>query len=363
MRLFRRVATLGYSAGMTLYTADSLRRLSHEAFMAAGLSAERAAIVGDILLEGDLLGHDTHGLALLAPYVEELLAGRMASSGEPSVISDRGAAVAWNGLRLPGPWLVQQGIELGCQRAETYGTATITIGRSHHIAALAAYLEPVARAGKMILLASSDPGVAGVAPYGGITPVFTPNPIAAAWPTEGGPVLLDISMSVTTMGMVGRHQREGRLLAHPWLLGADGQPTNDPSAMAGGRGSILPLGGMDAGHKGFGLALLVEALTNGLSGIGRSGTPDAWGASVMIQVMDPSAFGGSEAFVAEAQFVADKCRAATPIDPTRSVRLPGDAALARKARQLSEGVRLHSSIPPALTALAGKLGLVMPQPL
>jgi L-lactate dehydrogenase len=348
---------------MTLYAADALRRLSHKVFQAAGLSADRAAIVGNILLEGDLLGHDTHGLALLAPYAEELLAGRMAASGDPTVISDRGAAIAWNGMRLPGPWLVQQAIQLATERAESYGTATVAIGRSHHIAALAAYLEPVARAGKMILLASSDPGVAGVAPYGGTTPVFTPNPIAAAWPTGTGPVLLDISMSVTTMGMVGRHQREGRPLAQPWLLSADGQPTNDPNAVTSGKGSILPLGGMDAGHKGFGLALLVEALTSGLAGIGRSGTPDAWGASVMVQVMDPSAFGGSEAFVAEAEWVANKCRTATPIDPTHPVRLPGDAALARKARQLAEGVRLHPSIAPALTALAGKLGLAMPQPL
>jgi L-lactate dehydrogenase len=348
---------------MILFSYESLRRFSHDALVSAGVSAERAACVGDVLLEGDLLGHDTHGLALLAPYAEELLAGRMARVGEPEVISDRGAAIAWNGMRLPGPWLVQQGIALVCERAERYGTATLAIGRSHHIAALAAYLEPVARAGKVILLASSDPGVAGVAPYGGTTPVFTPNPIAAGWPTQGAPVLLDISMSVTTMGMVGRHHREGRPLAQPWLLSADGQPTTDPAAVIGGGGSILPLGGMEAGHKGFGLALLVEALTSGLAGIGRSGTPDAWGASVMIQVMDPTAFGGSAAFVSEAQHIADLCHAATPIDPGRPVRLPGEAALARKARQLRDGVALHAAIPPALSALAGKLGLSMPEPL
>ncbi len=220
----------------------------------------------------------------------------------------------------------------------------------------------MARAGKVILLTSSDPGVAGVAPYGGTTPVFTPNPIAAAWPTEGDPVVLDISMSVTTMGMVGRHHREGRPLAQPWLLGADGQPTTDPAAVMGGGGSILPLGGMEAGHKGFALALLVEALTSGLAGAGRSATPDAWGASVMIQVMDPAAFGGAATFVSEAQCVAERCRAATPIDPARPVRLPGEAGLARKARQLREGVRLHSAIPPALSALAAKLGLPVPTP-
>jgi len=342
------------------YDFAALRHFSHTAFTLAGLTPDRAAVVGDVLLEGDLLGHDTHGLALLAPYVGELLEKRMATEGEPETISDRGAAIAWNGRRLPGPWLVQQGIALANARAATYGTATVAIGRSHHIAALAAYLEPTARAGKIILICSSDPGVASVAPYGGTTPVFTPNPIAAAWPTAEGPVLLDISMSITTNGMVARHHREGRPMPRPWLLSADGLATSDPAAVMGGGGSILPLGGMDAGHKGFGLALLVEALTSGLSGIGRSGTPDAWGASVMIQVMDPTAFGGGGAFVAEAQAVAAACRAANPIDPARPVRLPGEGALARKARQLAEGVSLHPSIPPALQGLAAKLGLEMP---
>jgi L-lactate dehydrogenase len=105
---------------------------------------------------------------------------------------------------------------------------------------------------------------------------------------------------------------------------------------------------------------MVEAMTSALAGSGRGGTPDSWGASVMIQVIDPSAFGGSGAFTAETQAVAQACRAATPIDPAHKVRMPGEAALARKARQLAEGVQLHEGIAPALEALARKLGLAMP---
>jgi L-lactate dehydrogenase len=256
---------------------------------------------------------------------------------------------------------VQQGIALASARAEQYGTATLAIGRSHHIACLAAYLEPVTRAGKMLLLLSSDPGVAAVAPFGAKTPVFTPNPIAAGWPTQDEPVLLDISTSLTTVGMVGRQHKAGGQLPHPWLVDAEGRATTDPAAVAGGgKGALLPLGGMEAGHKGFGLGLMVEALTSGLAGAGRGGTPDSWGASVMIQVIDPAAFGGAGAFAAETQAVATACRAAAPIDPANPVRMPGAAALARKAQQLAGGVQLHDGIAPALEALARKLGLAMP---
>jgi L-lactate dehydrogenase len=345
---------------MTRFEGAALRRFAQDALGACGLAPDRAAAVGGVLLEGDLLGHTTHGLALLAPYAEELLGGRMAATGDPVVISDRGAAIAWDGMRLPGPWLVQQGIALATARAEQYGTATIAIRRSHHIACLAAYLEPVARAGKLLLILSSDPGVAAVAPHGGKTPVFTPNPIAAGWPTQGEPVLLDISTSLTTVGMVGRQHRAGGHLPHPWLVDAEGRATADPAAVITGQGALLPLGGLEAGHKGFGLGLMVEAMTSALAGGGRSGVPDAWGASVMIQVIDPGAFGGGDAFAAETQAVAESCRAAAPIDPARPVRMPGAAALARKARQLAEGVELHDGIAPALEALARKLGVAMP---
>jgi LDH2 family malate/lactate/ureidoglycolate dehydrogenase len=345
---------------MTRFDAAELRRFAQDALAACGLAPDRAAVVGDVLVEGDLLGHTTHGLALLSPYAEALLGGGMAATGDPVVISDRGAAIAWDGMRLPGPWLVQQGIALASARAAQYGTATLAIRRSHHIACLAAYLEPTARAGKMLLVLSSDPGVAAVAPFGGKTAVFTPNPIAAGWPTQGEPVLLDISTSLTTVGMVGRQHRAGAPLPHPWLVDSEGRASADPAVVMGGGGALLPLGGLEAGHKGFGLGLMVEALTSALGGGGRSGTPDGWGASVMIQVIDPAAFGGGAAFAAETQAVADACRAATPIDAGQKVRMPGAAALARKARQLAEGVELHEGIAPALSALAGKLGLVMP---
>ena len=349
---------------MQLYTASSLLLFAATLFRRAGLPPDRARIVAEVLLEGDLLGHDTHGLALLAPYAEELLAGRMAATGDPAVVSDRGAAVAWDGRRLPGPWLVRQGIAVASERAARHGIGAVTIVHSHHIACLAAYLEPVARSGLLVLLQSSDPSVRGVAAYGGSRPLFTPNPIAAAWPTRDGPVILDISASVTTMGQVQRHHRQGISLAHEWLLDADGRPSADPAVLVEGGGSIQPLGGVAAGHKGFALALLVEAMTGALGGFGRSAAePDGWGASVFIQVMDPAAFGGAAAFVAETSHLADACRASPPIDPAVPVRLPGERGLALKAEQLARGVALHPDIMPALEKLAGRLAVPVPEAL
>src|SRR3712207_9277250 len=105
-----------------------------------------------------------------------------------------------------------------------------TLFRSH-IACLAAFLEEPARQGYLVLVLSSDPSAALVAPYGGTTPVFSPNPIAAGIPAEPMPILIDISASITTAGLSARSRAEGTRLPGQWLLTADGQPTDDPNAL------------------------------------------------------------------------------------------------------------------------------------
>jgi LDH2 family malate/lactate/ureidoglycolate dehydrogenase len=327
----------------------------------AGLAAVQAKDVAEVLVEGDLLGHTTHGLALLPAYLDEITGGRMERAGAPAVLSDRGAAVAWDGRRLPGPFLVRRALELAGERARELGSCTVAIRRSHHAAALAAYLRPVAESGLLALLTCSDPGMRGVVPHGGLRDVMTPNPIAAAWPTDGAPVVLDVSTSITTHGLTRRLAREGGRFPGAWAVDAGGRPTDDPATvLADPPGALLPVGGLDHGHKGYALGLLVEALTGGLAGHGRADPHEGWAANVCVQVLDPAAFGGTADFVRQASFLVDACRASTPRDPNAPVRLPGEAALARRARQLAEGIALHPGLLEALAPWSERLGVPRP---
>ena len=154
---------------------------------------------------------------------------------------------------------------------------------------------------------------------------------------------------------------KGDRLDGRWLVDAEGRATDDPRVLSGVRpGAMLPLGGLELGHKGFGLALIVEALTSGLAGRGRSERPAPWVSSVFVQLIDPDAFGGRDAFSREIQYVVDLCHA-TPVAPGNPpVRLPGERALARRRRQIREGVQLHENILPALTPWAERLGIGLP---
>ncbi|MFN7643198.1 MAG: Ldh family oxidoreductase [Burkholderiales bacterium] len=343
------------------HDADALVAFALALLRASGLEEALATDVAEVLVEGDLLGHDTHGLALLAGYLGELDRGTMAKSGAPDVIAERTVAATWDGRRLPGPALVRRAIEWAAPRAREHGCATVAIRRSHHIACLAAYLEATVRSGLMVEIYSSDPAVASVAPFGGTQAVFTPNPMAVGFPTSGDPVLIDISASITTNGMSNRLKAAGRRGAHAWWLDALGQPSDDPAVLfTQPPGTILPLGGVDAGHKGYGLALSIEAMTGGLAGYGRADVPEGWGATVCVRVSDPEAFAGLGAFTLQTDWIAQACHGSVPRDAAQPVRLPGERALARKREQNARGVSLHPSILPALELWAKRFGVTAP---
>lgn len=343
------------------YEYEGLRDFAAALLRAGGLGSESAFDVADVLVEGDLLGHDTHGMALLNAYLGDLDKGAMTAVGEPDVINQRSAVATWDGLRLPGPHLVRRAIAWARPRAQEHGSATVVIRRSHHIACLAAYLEPVARAGLLIEIYSSDPSVASVAPYGGTQAVFTPNPMAVGIPTSRDPILIDISASVTTNGMSGRMRAAGVKGEHAWWLDPLGQPTNDPGVLfENPPGTILPLGGLDAGHKGYALALLVETLTGGLAGYGRADVPEGWGATVLVRLTDPAAFGGSAEFNWQTDWLVDACHGSAPRNVGQAVRLPGERGLARKRDQLVSGIALHPSVMPALQPWAGRHRIDLP---
>lgn len=343
-----------------LYDPPALVEFAAGLLRAAGLDTAMADCVARTLVDGDLLGHDTHGLALLAGYLQEIEKGTMTTGGSPETLSDRPAAVLWDGRRLPGPWLVHQGLDLLLPRARALGTATLAIRRSHHIACLAAYTLRALDEGMLLLLACSDPNAASVAPYGGTQAVFTPNPLALGFPLTGGGVMVDISASITTNGMSNRKHAAGERFADPVLIDAAGRPSDDPRVLfTDPPGTLLPVGGTTHGHKGYGMALAVEALTGGLAGHGRADPREGWGATVYLTLHDLDAFGGKAAFLRQMDHIATQCRSNAPVHADRPVRLPGENGLRRRVAGLRDGVRLHPTIAQALAPAQARYGLAL----
>lgn len=336
----------------TVFSSIDLLNFATRILLKAGLSKAKAFATAETLLEADLLGHRTHGLALLEAYANEVKNGGMTRHGQPHIINKKRAVEVWDGQYLPGIWLVRKAIDRAIRKVRTQGISTIIIQKSHHIGCLAAFMEAVTRQNLMMILSCSDPRNKTVAPYGSTTGVYSPNPLAVGIPTSGQPIIMDVSMSTTANAVIAQKKQRGEKLPHAWLLDAEGQPTNDPETFFKTPAStILPLGGMDVGYKGFGLGIMVEALTNALGGFGRAQHPTNWGASVFLQIIDPSVYGSAQPFLSEMDFLKVACLHSEPIDVNNPVRMPGQKGLALKAAQLQNGVALSENIVESLERL------------
>ncbi len=330
-------------------------------FVAAGLDARIAAVVARCMLDADLHGHDTHGLALVPRYLRELEDGATRKSGEVEIVADRGASAQWDAHALPGHFVLDQAVALGVERARTYGAATIAIRRSQHVGALQVYLPAATAAGCMGLIWATDTQARSVAPFGGLDPVLTSEPIAIGIPTSGDPILIDMSTSLTSNAAVKRALARGERLGSDMLLDGAGNPSEDPAVLsANPAGTILPLGGLTHGYKGFGLALAVSAMSLALPGWGRTAGGKSQG--VVVQVIDPDAFGGRAAFLEEVDWMVSASRASRvrPGDPP--VRLPGERALALAYQRRRDGVPLAADVIAAIAPLAARLAVPFPEP-
>jgi LDH2 family malate/lactate/ureidoglycolate dehydrogenase len=343
----------------TRIDAKVLSRLVEDIFLAAGLDDDKAARTARLLVLTDMMGRPTHGVAQCDAYTRQIADGLMTRDGEPAVVRDLGSTLVWDGDYRPGLWLVEHALETGFARLAATGTCIIAIRRSHHIGCLAALAKSATDRGLFVIIASSGPHTKAVAPFGGKGAVFSPNPLAIGFPTSTHPVLVDITATLTTISTVREKVATGEQLDGPWLLDQDGKPTADPTVLerSAERGSMLLLGGTEHGHKGFGLALVVEALTQGLAGHGRLDQPTRWGASVFIQLIDPAALAGRDAFSAQIDYFAGQCRASPAIDSTRPVRLPGEQASRLIADAQQHGVPLSPVALRSLRAAARRFGI------
>lgn len=346
------------------YLSEDLELFGASLLSAAGMEDDKATEVGRLLVLTDMMGRRTHGLAMLPLYVEELRNGAMQRSGHPEVVRDRGPTLLWDGRYLPGLWLVNRAIDVAIERAAEWGVVTVSIRRSHHIGCLAALVKQAADRGFVAIIANSDPGGEWVAPYGGKEPLLTPDPFAIGYPGREHPVLVDICASITTVSMVRQKFAAGEMFEHAWLLDAVGNPSRDPAVLENTDppGSLQLVGGQEYGHKGFGFALMNEALSQGLSGHGRRDVPARWGGNVFLQVIDPEFFAGRDAFVEQMEFLSERCRANRPIRAAQPVRVPGDQAARNIAAAMRDGVAFGAQPWNAITRCARDLDVALPSP-
>lgn len=332
-------------------------------FRAAGVPAGEARTVATSLVGANLRGHDSHGVMRVPQYVGFLEKGEYRTGVELLVEHETPAVVVCDGQWGFGQVQAHRLLDRIVPKAKALGLASGTARNVGHIGRLGEYAERAAEEG-LILIATVNNCGAGqrVAPPGGVAPRLGTNPLCAAVPTGGDPVVLDFGTSVVAEGKVRVYNINKRPVPEGWLLDPEGRPTTDPSVLYNAPlGSILPMGGAQA-YKGFGLALVLDMLCGGLTG-GRSshpGAPPARGNNVVFIAFDPEQFAGRDALLRESSQLVDYVRD-TPCAPgVDAITLPGDPERRTLAKRSSEGIPLEDAHWEKLTELAGKYGTPVP---
>jgi L-lactate dehydrogenase len=170
-------------------------------------------------------------------------------------------------------------------------------------------------------------------------------------------------MCITAGGYVGRAHRAGEKMVGSYLKDNQGAITDDPATFfADPPGSILPIGGISHGYKGYALSMLTELLSMALGGYGRAddSSDDGEANSVFIQVIDPQAFGSLDDFKKQTNAIKSLCENSRSNDGEPSVRVPGQRAWQSRQQQLENGVELYPTIMQDLTIWADKLNVMLP---
>ena len=345
-----------------LYRHEHLIESTAQLFAAAGLDRPIAQTVAEILVEAELLGYDTRGLQFIPVYIKNIENGETKRQDKPGILRDGGNTLLLDALGLPGQWATVQALEMAQARLAEQGVVTVVVRNCANISCLATYAKRAADFGSLAIITTSSPTHGVVAPPGGKQGRVSINPMAIGIPTEAHPILIDTSTASVSNRQIERTRRAGARLAQPVLMGPDGKPSDDPNAFYGDpKGAIMPVGGVELGHKGFAFSLMVEALTTSLAGVGRAEQGD--GSNVFLQLIDPAAFRGVEAFRGETSALGDWCRDALPIDLAKPVRMPGDRAHHCWQDRIENGVSLHAEVPDLFAPVFARYGIDAPKPI
>ncbi len=245
------------------YTINFMSRL--------GVPPEDGRIVGNVLVEADIRGVDSHGLIRLSSYYGSRLRKKYMDPCTPlKTIKETDNTILMDGGNGLGQVAGYKAMEKCIEKAEKSNLAVATVRHSNHYG-IAAYYAMMALESDMIgiSLTNSQPLTA---PAHGKKAMLGTNPICMAAPSDRQyPYVLDMATSVVPIGRIKVFEKKGEKIPMGWGIDDDGKITDDPTQIrSGGPGALMPLGGTDnmRGYKGYGLALLVDILCGALSGAG-----------------------------------------------------------------------------------------------
>ena len=359
-------------------TYVDLLRVTAEILVQLGYSEDRASLVAKCLVEADARYLHSHGVALLPTYQSHLESGSLKlDAPAPTVVFETPISAVIDGHSGVGFAIADVATRLCIEKAGRSGVSIAVARNANHYGFAGYWTEMMAEEGLIGVTATNT--VRCVCPTGSAERSLGTNPISVAFPAFGDEpmFLLDMATCVMAHGKFCRSQvfAESGVVPEGVLIDGEGCSvmdfkealdilthgdcrTHEPNPKAGG---LLPLGGSSeehGGHKGYGLALLVELLTGGLA----QGTPSKFipraseGICFFFMAIDPALFGEAKDVCRHVAHIVEEYRRTAPIAPDAPVLIPGDKERAFRERALRDGIELSGEVVEVLRNVAAKTG-------
>jgi 3-dehydro-L-gulonate 2-dehydrogenase len=318
----------------------------HRATLHLGLTGDRAALCARLFAETTRDGVYTHGLNRFPRFAEMVANGSIDVHAQPTRVGAGSAPLAierWNGNLGPGNLNAHFAMNRAIALARTHGLGCVALANTNHWMRGGSYGWLAADSGLFAVCWTNT--LANLPPWGASMPALGNNPLVLAVPRPAGAhVVLDMAMSQFSYGALSSYAARGQQLPVPGGYDLAGNLTTDPAAIEASNRALA------VGYwKGSGLSLLLDMFAAMLSGgratheIPRESTRES-GVSQIFLAIDPDTFADRAELDRTATAIVESLRAATPTDPTRPVRYPGEQTLHLRQENLRLGVPVAPAV-------------------
>ena len=331
-----------------------------DAVIKAGVPAQDAGKLAELMLEADLIGADAHGVFRLPQYIQRLKLGSTNATPNITVNKTAAAVALVDGDNGMGHLVVSRAAALAVEMARECGVAWVGCRMSGHAGAAGVYAALPLKS-DMIGIYSAVANANHMPMSGGAEPLLGTNPLAIAIPAgEEPPLVLDIATSIVSYGTIKSHRLQNKPLPNDWMIDPKtGEAVTDPHKTI--EALLLPMGG----YKGAGLALMLGMLAGTLNGalMGRdcvdfNAEPDkVTNTGQFVIALDPSKFQPLDHFKSEVDRHIRELRKSKVLPGNAAVRLPGEQRAQRRVDRLANGLALPPELLVQLDKMAGELGI------
>lgn len=319
---------------------EELEQFMIEALEHAGVPAADAAIIGDVLIESDKRGIDSHGIGRLKPiYIDRINQGIMNPVTKIDVLKDEKATAVLDGNNGMGHVVGYKAMELAIEKAKEYGVGVVAVRNSNHYG-ISGYFVTMATEAGMVGVTGTN-ARPSIAPTHGVENMMGTNPFVFGLPTdEEFPFVIDCATSVTQRGKIEVYGRAGKELPEGWVIDNEGKTRTDTQQvlkdLTTGKAALTPLGGIGevtGGYKGYGYAMVVEILSaalqdgswmKALNGFDADGNAIPYPLGHFFIAINPEFFMGVEVFKRIAGTISREIRASKKAPGADYIFTPGE---------------------------------------